>query len=130
MKEKPCFITQNTTYFVNYIFVTCKMKKRVRNDGHLSKEEYEEAEEREHNQQQQQWLKPATEVVRAVVSRVDNKDKRDELSKHLKTLNVSFYEWFKDQLVSDPAAELVAGAQDYVDHILQLEDRYLRFALN
>jgi regulator of chromosome condensation len=44
----------------------------------------------------------------------------------MKTLNAAFYEWFRGQVKSNSCADLVNGAQDYIDFSTQLEERYLR----
>ena len=50
-------------------------------------------------------------------------DKKSEFKRHIRALNVSFKNWVANQLLSNNAAVLEEGAQDYLDYLQQLEDR-------
>ena len=53
-------------------------------------------------------------------------DKKMLYGKQVKALNDSFLTYFRDQVSKDPAACLVDAAQDCVDYLTKLSDRYLR----
>eukprot|EP01038_Epipyxis_sp_PR26KG_P006020 gene6020-8290_t len=106
------------------------MTKRIRADGHLSKEEYGQLEDdnnfsTESSQNEFSKATPSTLASRRMVT-ANRVDRKAEFAKHIQVLNKSFYDWFQAQFKADPCAELDDGFQDYVDHVTLLEDRYLR----
>lgn len=105
-------------------------KKRTREDGQLSKEDYER-----NNAQDQaasssgpgtfQRATPNTLASRRmIIPKVSNKKK--EFAKYIKELNRSFATYFRECVANDPNQFLVDAVQDYIDYANQLEDRYLR----
>jgi len=105
--------------------------KRIREDGHLSKEELEAESNRGGGGGGGgvdffSRAGPEALALRRKAATSQRVDKKEEFARHIETLNVSFYDWFKEQVGKDGAADLQAGAQDYVDHVCQIEDRYLR----
>lgn len=82
---------------------------------------------------------------------IQKNSKKQQFAKYLLGLNKSFFNWLREQIAQDAAADLSAGfqvrisfvpgvssvvrcltigyslfLQDYIDHALSLEDRYLR----
>ena len=106
--------------------------KRKQEEPHLSREEYDEQERKEDGKSKTNWRQdlfamatPNTLASRKMVA-ANKFDKKQEFGRYIKALNTSYYNWFKEQVTSDPYAYLVNGAQDFVDHTIQLEERYLR----
>jgi len=105
--------------------------KRKQEEPHLSREEYDEQERQEDGKIQTNWkdpfamATPNTLAARKMVT-ANKYDKKLEFGKYIKALNTAYYNWFKEQVARDPYAYLVCGAQDFIDHTVQLEDRYLR----
>lgn len=52
--------------------------------------------------------------------------KSEELAKHIRCLNRSFLQWFRETTATDASALCIDGAQDYIDYMNALEDRYCR----
>lgn len=107
--------------------------KRIREDGHLSQEEYNRQ-----NQLQDSSSRPlfggsvpftradANVLSSRRILTVSKRGRNEEFARHLKALNSSFLKWFKEELKNKSCVDLSVGSQDYVDYIAQLEDRYLK----
>ncbi|KAJ1401107.1 regulator of chromosome condensation like protein putative [Ochromonadaceae sp. CCMP2298] len=107
------------------------MLKRVREDGHLSKEEYTVMSSQDtrsvFNPSSEGFTRatPNTLAARRMVV-AQRPAKKEEFAKHIKALNALFYDWLQREIAGNPCCDLTDGFQDYVDHVTSLEDRYLR----
>lgn len=100
--------------------------KRIRNDGQISRQEYDDDYETSVQQPGNfSRATPNTLATRKFLS-AQRGDKKVEFAKHIKALNSSFYKWFKAEVATDATSDLTSGVQDYIDYIAQLEGRYLR----
>lgn len=99
--------------------------KRGREDGHLSKEEYEMSSAA--ITQPGSFIRAdAAALSTRRIATSKSSSKKEELAKHIRCLNRSFLDWFSSTISSDASALCVDGAQDYIDYINALEDRYCR----
>ena len=53
-------------------------------------------------------------------------DRKSEYVSQLGALNRSFLNWFKEMVEKDPNISLEDGASDYLSHLAQIEERYLK----
>lgn len=98
--------------------------KRGREDGHLSKEEYEAASSETYPGS---FIRAdASALSTRRMTQLKSSSKSEELAKHIRSLNRSFLQWFRDTISSDASALCIDGAQDYIDYMNALEDRYCR----
>lgn len=109
------------------------MMKRGRTDGHISKETFSLSNDNEYiaridSQRQQMGFAratPATLAARRIVV-ASRPAKKHQFATHINALNRQFYKWMKEQIESDASVDLTSGFQDYIDHVTEIEGRYLR----
>jgi len=68
---------------------------------------------------------PRTLSNRRIVS-AKRIDRKLEFYKNIYALNVAFRDWFREKYQENKEGIFVDAAQDYLDYVSQLEDRYLR----
>lgn len=101
--------------------------KRIRDDGQLSRSEYEQSIQSVAGSQDAFSKADASTLAgRRILSASRGESKKLEFIKHIKELNASFRSWFQEQIQQDFKANLSNAVQDYIDYASQLESRYLR----
>jgi regulator of chromosome condensation len=114
--------------------------KRIREDGQISREEYElDASTASTSTSingfgtapssvlaQRNILSARSPRGRSGASAPERDEMRDEFLLHVHALNKSFAAWVKSQQAATPSADLTAGMQDYLEYMKQLERRFMR----
>ena len=112
--------------------------KRGRIDGYLTRDNYDQETEDNHdNSVFGNHFKPSgpgtfsrasegTISVRRKLTASKKLNRKLEYAKHVKSLNQSFFSWFKSQVKSEPSALMINAAQDALDYLNKLSDKYMK----
>jgi len=102
--------------------------KRGRENGQITKEEYE-FEEEKMTQQPGSFIKADADTLagrKRKKAKTCQQLRKEEFHASVYDLNLQFTSWAKEQFSKNPKAPIIEAARDYITYIKQLEDQYLR----